>query len=77
MINIGEVINQERKKSGLTLKQLSSKAEISCSYLCDIEKGRSTPSLNTLKKISVGLGINDFNIFLNESYVNIENDNSA
>lgn len=50
-MNVGERIKELRIKHGLTQKQLAEKAKISNSYLCDIEVGRTNPSLKTLEKI--------------------------
>lgn len=50
-MNVGERIKELRIKCGLTQKQLAEKAKISNSYLCDIEVGRTNPSLKTLEKI--------------------------
>lgn len=71
---IGEIIKTQRKKLGLSQVELANKANISTSYLCDIEKCRSIPSISTLKKIAEALQIYDFNIFLCSNYVNSEND---
>lgn len=71
-IKIGEIIKKQRKEVGITQIELANKADISTSYLCDIEKGRSVPSIVTLKKIAKALEIKDFNIFLSNSYVNTE-----
>lgn len=70
---LGEIIKKQRKEVGITQVQLANKADISTSYLCDIEKGRSVPSIVTLKKIAKALEIKDFNIFLSNNYVNIVN----
>lgn len=61
---IGKIIKDERVKSNLTQKELAKKAEISNSFLCDIEKGRSKPAISTLYKIALALKIEDINIFL-------------
>lgn len=50
-MNVGERIKELRIKHGLTQKQLAEIAKISNSYLCDIEVGRTNPSLKTLEKI--------------------------
>ncbi len=52
---VGEKIKKKRKELGLTLKQLSSKIDISISFLSDIENNRSKPSLDRLKEIAEGL----------------------
>ena len=69
---IGEIVKNIRKESGLSQVELANKADISTSYLCDIEKCRSIPSITTLSKIAEALEVRDFNIFLNNNYVNIE-----
>lgn len=38
-MEIGESIKSIRKNKNINQKTLAEKAEISCSYLCDIEKG--------------------------------------
>ncbi|MBV7275441.1 helix-turn-helix transcriptional regulator [Clostridiaceae bacterium UIB06] len=53
--NVGERIKILRKKSELTLKDLSEKANISVSFLSDIENGRSHPSLERLDSIAKAL----------------------
>lgn len=70
--SIGKVIKNQRKRKGLSQIALASKANISASYLCDIEKCRTVPSIITLQKIAKALEVNDFNIFLNNNYVNSE-----
>jgi transcriptional regulator with XRE-family HTH domain len=41
-----------RKKQGLTLKDLAAKSGLSSTYLSQIERGMSNPSIGTLKKIA-------------------------
>ena len=53
---VGKRIKAERRAQKLTLKQLSELADISVSFLGDIEKGRSNPSLPRLLEISQALG---------------------
>lgn len=52
---LGSKIRFLRKKQKLTLQELSDKAKISLSYLSDIEKGRSNPSVDTLIGIAKAL----------------------
>lgn len=54
---LGSNIVKERKKKKLTQVQLSCKIGKANTFLCDIEKGRSTPALNTLWKIADALEI--------------------
>lgn len=55
MNEIGNKIKSERRKKSLKQKELAELAGISNTYLCDIEKGRSNPSIETLKTIAVAL----------------------
>ena len=57
-MSLGENIKLYRKKQKLTQVQLADKANISRSYLADVENNRYNPSVDTLKNISNGLGIN-------------------
>jgi len=66
---IGDIIRHERKKQGINQKDLAEKAGISNSYLTDIEKGRHTPSIKTLLKISEALQI-DCGVILNTNKTN-------
>lgn len=53
--SIGDRIKALRKELSLTLKDLSEKANISISFLSDIENGRSNPSLERLNDIAKAL----------------------
>lgn len=50
-------IKELRTQHRLTLKDLSESTGLSVSYLSDIERGRTTPSLNTLEALSVAFDI--------------------
>lgn len=56
-IIIGKHIREIRKKKGLTLEQLADKSNLSLTYTGDIERGKTEPSLKSLKKIADGLGV--------------------
>jgi len=62
-LGISRKIREERLKRNLKQYQLANKANISNTYLSDIETGRTTPSLKTLKKIAKALDV-DCSIFL-------------
>ena len=57
-MSLGENIKLYRKKQKLTQVRLADKANISRSYLADVENNRYNPSVDTLKNISNALGIN-------------------
>lgn len=56
-MDIGTQIRTIRKAKGMTQVELSAHAEISRSYLADVEAGRYNPSLETLAKIAQALGV--------------------
>ncbi|MBW9158904.1 helix-turn-helix transcriptional regulator [Clostridium tagluense] len=56
-MDIGSKIKEYRNKEGLTQVELAAKANISRSYLADVEKNRYNASVETLQKISTALGI--------------------
>ena len=55
--DLGKVILSERKKQGLTQKQLADRLGISHSYISQVERGLILPSLSVLRELSAGLNI--------------------
>jgi transcriptional regulator with XRE-family HTH domain len=55
--NVGERIKALRIEQGMTLSGLSEKASISISYLSQIERDKTTPSLTTLTSIARALDV--------------------
>ena len=56
-------IKKRREQLGISQKELAEKADISQSFLCDIEQGRSKPSIDTALKIAEVLNIGDIKFF--------------
>lgn len=56
-------IKERREELDLSQKELAEKAGISQSFLCDIEQGRSKPSIDTALKIAEVLNIRDVKFF--------------
>ena len=56
-------IKEKREQLGISQKELAEKADISQSFLCDIEQGRSKPSIDTAVKIADALTISDIKFF--------------
>lgn len=54
---IGKIINNVRKKQGLTIADISDQSGISRGMLSKIENGQVSPSLDSLLKISRSLGV--------------------
>lgn len=50
-------IRELRGTANLTLKQLSGKTDLSVSYLSDIERGRTRPSLGALESLAIAFEI--------------------
>ncbi|KJS10656.1 MAG: hypothetical protein VR67_17375 [Peptococcaceae bacterium BRH_c8a] len=59
-----KIIKNIRKKKGFTQKALALKAGISRSYLCEIEQGYKQPSLATLSKIAMALGVSEATLLI-------------
>lgn len=68
---IGKRIREARKTVGLTQAMLGEKSGLATSTICDIEKGRSKPSLKSLERIAIALGVTP-SFFLSTDYVNTE-----
>jgi transcriptional regulator with XRE-family HTH domain len=56
-VSIGANIKRFRKLRGLTQERLAEKANISRSYLADVERDRYNPSVDTLKAIAEALDV--------------------
>ena len=56
-------IREKREELGLSQKELAEKSGITQSFLCDIEQGRSKPSIDTALKIAEVLNISDVKFF--------------
>jgi len=62
---LGETIRKLRKTSGLSQERLAEAADMSTTYLGEIERGERNCSIDSLKKISKGLGIRMETLFPN------------
>jgi len=67
MTNLGKKIRKERLKRQLTLEQFSQKTGLSKSFLSQVERGLTEPSITSLKKISKQLGFSVVNLFSDEN----------
>jgi transcriptional regulator with XRE-family HTH domain len=55
-MTIGQRIRERRHEQGLTLKELAERTGLSLTYLSDVERDRTRPSMKTLVRISEKLG---------------------
>ncbi|NBO93008.1 MAG: helix-turn-helix domain-containing protein [Planctomycetia bacterium] len=60
---LGSVIRERRKGLGLTLAQMAQRTGVSLGYLSQIELGKNSASIETLYRISLGLGIKMAELF--------------
>ncbi|RTH04553.1 hypothetical protein CSW50_02435 [Thermus scotoductus] len=57
MTEVGKAIRQRRLELGMTQQELASRVGISRQYLTEIETGRRKPTLNTLERLFLVLGL--------------------
>jgi transcriptional regulator with XRE-family HTH domain len=67
LIDLGKRIRAERLKRQLTLEKFSNKTGLSKSFLSQIERGNTEPSITSLKKIAAEFGYSVVNLFPNGS----------
>lgn len=65
LVELGKRIRKERQKRQLTLEQFSKKTGLSKSFLSQIERGNTEPSITSLKKIAAQFGFSVVNLFPN------------
>jgi y4mF family transcriptional regulator len=53
---LGETVRIRRKKAGLTQEKLAEKADLSTVFISRIERGKESPSVDSLVKIARALG---------------------
>jgi transcriptional regulator with XRE-family HTH domain len=63
MNNLGSRLKDERLKAGMTLRELARQAQVSPSFISQIENGKSQPSVATLYTFSRLLGISVDELF--------------
>lgn len=74
MDNIGKRIRRERLKRRLTLEQLSGRSGLSKSFLSQVERDITTPSVTSLKRIAQQLGISVVRLFADNEGGLVEGD---
>jgi DNA-binding NtrC family response regulator len=61
--SLGSAIRERRKALSLTLAQMAQRTNVSLGYLSQIELGKNSASIETLYRISLGLGIKMADLF--------------
>lgn len=64
---LGERIRVARRSLGKTLEEVAQKADVTRSFLSQVERGVASPSLTTLRRIAWELGIPVFLLLADES----------
>ena len=54
---VGTRITDTRKRRGYSREKLAEKADISVQFLADIEKGRKSMTVNTLRRLAAALSV--------------------
>ncbi|MCM1315814.1 MAG: helix-turn-helix transcriptional regulator [Alistipes senegalensis] len=70
-MEIGERLRSIRKSKGLSIYKLSQDTGISQNHISDLELGRRKPSVETLKRLIIPLGITLSELFNENSEVSI------
>jgi DNA-binding response OmpR family regulator len=65
---VGTVIRDRRKELNLTLGEMATKTGISLGYLSQIELGKNSPSIDTLYRVSVALGLRLSELFSEQRF---------
>ncbi|MEX0850856.1 MAG: XRE family transcriptional regulator [Gaiellaceae bacterium] len=62
-IDVGERLRAIRKRRRVTLRTVADRAELSESFLSQVERGRANASIASLKRIAGALGVNVADLF--------------
>lgn len=66
-VNVGQKIRELRKAKGFSLKQVAEGAGVSASLVSQVENNRVDPSLSTLRKIALTMGVPVFALIAESS----------
>ena len=64
---LGGRIQEKRNQIGLSLRELASQTGLTASFLSQLERGQSNPSLKSLQTIAVALNTSVFNFLMEET----------
>ncbi|MEN6462529.1 MAG: helix-turn-helix transcriptional regulator [Syntrophomonas sp.] len=56
-VDISKRLTELREQQGLSMRKLAERADLSQAFISSIEAGRKQPTLDSLMKLSFGLGI--------------------
>jgi transcriptional regulator with XRE-family HTH domain len=73
-MTIGQRLREKRREKTMTLKQLADAAGLTVTYLSDVERDRTKPSLKTLGRVAEGLGITTTDLIAGVDLLGAETD---
>lgn len=74
---VGKRIRQERMRLGITQEELADRSKITGKFLSNVERGAKKPSLETVNRVSKGLGIPFEDLVNDEVMINPPDDHYA
>jgi len=75
-MRLGDRIRELRRNKGETLKATSEGTDLSVSYLSDIERGRTNPSLHTLETLANHFGITVTDLLSGVEFAGVKTENA-
>jgi transcriptional regulator with XRE-family HTH domain len=66
-VELGQRIRERRNELGLTLREVATEVGCTASFLSQIERGQSSPSIHSLQRISAALEVPIFHFLLEAS----------
>jgi transcriptional regulator with XRE-family HTH domain len=75
-MELGDRIRELRKSRGETLKTTSEGTDLSVSYLSDIERRRTNPSLQTLEALAKHFGVTITDLLFGVEFAGAQTDNA-
>jgi transcriptional regulator with XRE-family HTH domain len=66
-LNLGHRIQERREQMGLSLRELANQAGVTASFLSQLERGQSNPSLKSLQAIAKTLEVSIFYLLVEQS----------
>ena len=66
MLEVGRKIRARRQQAGLTLQKLATAVGVSQSLISQVERGRASPSITTLRRIAAALDVPIAALFLGD-----------
>jgi transcriptional regulator with XRE-family HTH domain len=63
-VDLGERIRERRQAMGLSLRDLAAQAGVTASFLSQVERGATSPSIDSLRRISAALNVPVFHFLV-------------